>query len=530
LSLGEMLRSAVPDRMARVDKNWASTVHPSELPSHKHSELQSAKRLSISVTPEYVEQNGSLEARWLHEIESICHLSLESKQSVIVCLPDFKDIQRMKTLFENLGLGGFLNVYDVQATKSEQFARHLTALESKPQIVVGSRSALYAPLSNLGCIVLWDEGDEAHQDEGSPYLHNRDVALVRQSLEQCQLVFMQHAKSAAVKRLENIGYVEPFVAGARRPSLSFSSDGFRVDSLAHRTIKDALNSGPVLIQVAGKGASASISCADCGKRASCTFCNGPLWEIHQSQIVCRLCSGFNLEARCQGCGSKKIRRGRAGSTRTLQEFGKSFPGVRLIESTGADELAVIKSERAIVVCTAGAEPICETGYSAVVILDAELELSRDRLDAIEQAIRKWSNAFSLLNQNGKGAIIGITGDLGQKMSLWQIDELIGKLLNERMELGFPPAVRLLSVSGTRDDLVSVKSALEGVSGVRVLGISAVDGSPDSRLIATYQYSSGAEVARVLRTAALSPTLQKRFTKNGRLQRPLTVKMDDSRVL
>jgi primosomal protein N' (replication factor Y) len=286
----------------------------------------------------------------------------------------------------------------------------------------------------------------------------------------------------------------------------------------------------VLVQVAAKGSSTSISCSDCGKRSACGFCNGPLWENSKQQVVCRVCSGFNLNITCRDCNSQKVKRGRAGTSRTLQEFGKSFPGVRLIEATGESGVMFLKGEPAIVVSTAGAEPICETGYSAVVILDADLELSRDHLDATEQAIRKWANALSLLSGDGKGAIIGVSPEFGQALSLWQVDELAAKLLNERIELGFPPAVRLVSISGAREDLQPVKTVLEQVEGVRILGISSLETSGDSRLLATYPYSSGAQVAKLLRSAAVAPALSKRYTKSGRIQRPLTIKMDDAKVL
>ena len=531
LSFGELLKSACPDRMVRVDKSWMGTQTTAEgLPVHNHGAIPTEQLLSLSVIPGFVVHQGFAESRWLHEVERVCHQALEAKRSVIVCVPDFRDVSRAKNLLAKVGLGSFVNSYDTDATKSEQFARHLRALESLPQIVIGSRNALYAPLSNLASIVVWDEGDEGHQDEGSPYLHNRDVALVRQKIEDCTLIFMQHAKSAAVKRLETIGYLTPHVDNQARPQLSFSSDGFRVDSLAYRVIKDALRNGAVLIQVAAKGSSTSISCSDCGKRSACSFCSGPLWENSKQQVVCRVCSGFNLQIRCRDCSSQNIKRGRAGASRTLQEFGRSFPGVRLIESTAETELTYIKSEPAIVVATAGAEPVCEAGYSAVVILDAEVELSRDHLDASEQAIRKWSNALSLVSQGGRAAIIGVGPELGQSLSLWQVDQLAAKTLQERLELGFPPAVRLVSISGSREDLHAVKASLEAVDGVRILGISLLEGTSDSRLMATYPYSSGSEVAKLLRSSAIAPDLGKRFTKSGRVQRPLTIKMDDAKVL
>lgn len=531
LSLGELLKSACPDRMVRVDKSWAANESQAEVSeNHTHEAVTDVQLVSLTVMPGVVTHNGVTESRWLHEIERFCHQMLTSHKSVIICVPDFRDVDRLKLVFAQLGLSEFVNTYETGATKSEQYARHLRALDSKPQIVLGSRTSLYAPLTNLGAIVVWDEGDEGHQDESSPYLHSRDVALVRQTIEDCQLVFMHHSKSATIKRLENIGYLQPLSEIQARPHVSYSSDGFRVDSLAHRVIKDGLKVGAVLVQVAAKGSSTSISCSDCGTRSSCTFCNGPLWENSKQQVLCRLCSGFNLQVRCRNCSSSKTKRGRAGASRTLQEFGKSFPGVRLIESTGETELSFLNNESALVVSTSGAEPICDSGYAAVVILDADLELSRDQLDATEQAIRKWANSLSLLAQGGKAAVIGVSAELGQALSLWQVDELAAKLLQERIELGFPPAVRLVSISGSREDLLPVKTALEQINGARILGISTLEGTSDSRLLATYPYSAGVAVAKLLRSAALAPALTKRFTKSGRIQRPLTIKMDDAKVL
>jgi primosomal protein N' (replication factor Y) len=531
LSFGELLKVACPDRMVRVDKSWTADKNTVQIVGdHEHESTSSELLLSLSITPGFTAHDGVTESRWIHEVERFCHEALAQNRSVIVCVPDFRDVARLNKVFEQMGLGAFVNSYEPRATKSEQFARHLRALDSKPQLVIGSRNALYAPLRNLGAIVLWDEGDEGHQDESSPYLHSRDVALVRQSIEQCQLVFMQHSKSTSVKRLESVGYLKPLHEQQARPHISFSSDGFRVDSLAYRTIKEALQTGAVLVQVAAKGSSTSISCSDCGKRSACTFCSGPLWENAKGQVICRICSGFNLQPQCRDCGSLKIKRGRAGTSRTLQEFGKSFPGIRLIESTGEDALTYLAGEPALVVSTAGAEPICESGYAAVVVLDADLELSRDQLDATEQAVRKWANALSLLAPTGKAAVIGVSPELGQVLSLWQVDELAGRLLQERLEVGFPPTVRLVSITGARDDLQPVKVALEGVEGVRILGISAVDDLSDHRLLATYPYSTGPIVAKLLRSATIDAAISKRLTKSGRAQRPLTIKMDDAKVL
>jgi hypothetical protein len=178
LAFGELLKTACPDRMVRVDKSWTNDQPGSEFSgSHTHKSTSSENLVSLSVVPGFMSHNGVTESRWLHEVERLCHETLDQNRSTIVCVPDFRDIGRLKRVLEELGLGAFVNSYETGATKSELFARHLRALDSKPQIVIGSRNSLYAPLQNLGSIVLWDEGDEGHQDESSPYLHINNIEV-----------------------------------------------------------------------------------------------------------------------------------------------------------------------------------------------------------------------------------------------------------------------------------------------------------------------------------------------------------------
>lgn len=531
LTFGELLKTAAPDVMLRVDKNFDESLGAPTLEAFAQPpQTEQLALTSLTVMPGIVSNENLTETRWIIEVVSICQANLAKGLSTLLCVPDYRDINRLEKALTAVGIDESVVTLRSEDTKSEKYARHLECLSPRPRVVLGSRAALFAPLQNIGTILVWDEADPSHHDEGSPYLNSRDVALVRQSVEKCSLIFMQHFKSAAITRLEQIGFLKPELSAGARPEVSFSTDSFRVDSLAHKTIKSALARGSVLVQVAAKGSSSSLRCEGCSSRSTCSYCSGPLWENERNQIACRVCSGFNLQPKCRTCGSHEIRRGRAGTTRTLAEFGKSFPGVRLAESTASTRMESVSRGSQLVVASPGAEPFVEGGYAAVVFLDGETLLSRDSLNAAEQTIRTWANSLGLLAPGGKAVFVDVPKAIGQSLSLWQLDKLSSDILAERVELGFPPSARVLSVTGSKEDLKAVESDLRQIEGVRLLGISSLPGSTDERLVAAFSYSAGSTVAKAMRAAVAKTTLAKRFTKSGRPQRALTVKMDDPQVL
>src|SRR5699024_1584982 len=83
----------------------------------------------------------------------------------------------------------------------------LRALDHEPRIIIGNRSAVYAPAHELGAILMWDDGDPVLAEPLAPYVHARDAALVRAGQAGAGLFFAAHARSAEVQRLVDIGYV-----------------------------------------------------------------------------------------------------------------------------------------------------------------------------------------------------------------------------------------------------------------------------------------------------------------------------------
>ncbi len=523
----DVLRLAIPDRSVAVEKKWlaASTV----IPSLKRTE--SGKKQTALVAP----FTGTDGPAWAIQIRDICLKAVKSGSSVIVAVPDFRDQTALLDVLEASPVSDLVINFNTDTQKSKRYAAFLNCLSSEISIVVGRRSAIYAPVRNLGQIIIWDDGDESHQEPTSPYCHTRDVALIRQRLTDCNLLFLGHSRSTEVARLVTLKFLEDVSAPFQLPKIANSDTDLRVDSMAWQAVREGLNNGPVLIQVASKGTATSVFCSNCDKRAECRHCNGPLWIDDRNFVRCRWCNAVNMNFHCPDCGGAKLKQGRAGSTRTLAEFGRAFPGVQLIEATAEDNMQTMNSGKFLVVATPGAEPRVAGGYASVIILDANLGLNRDSLRATEAAVRTWSNALALGSKESRGVLVGVSGVLSKKFSLWAQAEISQHEYSTRAELRFPPFIRLASIGTSKELIQQVISELQGLPGIEVLGpmpIATNGVESEWRTLIKYEYSDGPKLAELLKALSLklSAGQQRVSAKTGRGIRPIRIKMDDVEVI
>lgn len=523
----DVLRLAVPDRSVAVEKKWLETnsVAPNTRAFNKGT-----KRTSL-VDP-HTTDKGPV---WTTQIRDKCMAAIQAGTSVIVVVPDFRDQAALLEVLSGAELGSSVINYTTDTQKSKRYAAFLSCLSLPCSIVVGSRSAIYAPVRNLGEIIIWDDGDPSHHEPTSPYSNTREVALLRQRLQECNLLFLGHSRSTEVARLVALNYLEDVSTPFKLPRIANTETDLRVDSMAWKAIRDGLETGPVLIQVAAKGTATSVFCAACDKRGECGTCNGPLWIDERNYVKCRWCNAVNMNFRCQACSGTKLKQGSAGTTRTIAEFGRAFAGVHLIEATGENRNQTLKNGKFLVVATPGAEPRVESGYSSVVILDANRALNRDSLRATEDAVRIWSNAISMGNANSRSVLVGVAGGLANMFSLWSQAEIAQREFANRAELRFPPAIRLASIGASKELIQEVQSELAKHPKLEVLGPMPVNErgvSSEWRILIKYEFSDGSKLAELLKALSLklSAGQQRVSAKSGRAMRPIRIKMDDVEVI
>jgi primosomal protein N' (replication factor Y) len=443
---------------------------------------------------------------------------LRGGKSSILVVPEQDQIDLLESLFSTLAVGPIATIGGKQK-KADRFKSFRAILDQSQSIVVGTRVAVFAPVSNLGMIALFDDLDDSLRDQGSPFTHAREIALMRAT--EARLLLAANYRSVEVQRLVEIGYLSDHTIVAPPPRISFSLQGQRVDQSAFAAIKERVEEGPVLVLMPRKGNSAAAYCGGCGERLTCNRCGGSIWEPDAGRFECRICKTGHT--RCSGCKSAVAKPGRTGSSRTVAELGRAFPQVTITEATADKTPSKILKNRQLISATPGAAPRAKDGYAAVLILDPEVWLYSQSLRAEQIAIRDWQEAFELMSPNGRGLIVGISNELGQAVSLQQHRELASNALADLNRLGLPPAVRIARLEGSSE---TIEVALDICKGLGAVEIATSLDEQASTLI-KFSYRDGPAIAQALRTLAIKTNARLVGTNK---RRGLRIVMDDPTAL
>ena len=426
---------------------------------------------------------------WPAEIAAGVAATARSGRGVLVVVPDARDLDRVDAALSGaLGAGRHL-VLSAQLGPAERYRRWLAVRRGQVRVVAGTRSAAFAPVADLGLVVIWDDGDDLHAEPRAPYPHAREVLLLRAHRTGAAALIGGFARTAEAEHLLATGWARPLTAARQvvrgyAPMVRTAGEdaelardeaarSARMPSLALRTTREALADGPVLFQVPRRGYLAAVACQQCGTRARCARCRGPVTLPGPGQQPqCGWC-GTPAGPRCGTCGGTVLRAVVTGERRTAEELARAFPGVAVRTSSGAGVLASVPATPALVIATPGAEPAAAGGYAAAVLLDAWALLGRPSLRAAEEALRRWLNAAALVRPGPAGGRVVLTAEPGlpavQALIRWDPATHAARELAEREELGFPPAVRMAAVTGPEAVTAELRSSVRLPPSAEILG-------------------------------------------------------------
>ncbi|CAA9327339.1 MAG: Helicase PriA essential for oriC/DnaA-independent DNA replication, partial [uncultured Frankineae bacterium] len=283
---------------------------------------------------------------------------------------------------------------------------------------------------------------------------------------------------------------DPQAQAARLPAAAFDA--------ARRALADG---APVLVQVPRRGYVPSLACVRDRTPARCAHCAGPLSSSSADAVLaCRWCGRPAVDWRCPTCDGSRLRSSVVGAGRTAEELGRAFPGTAVRTSGRDGVLAQVPDAPALVISTPGAEPVADGGYGAVLLLDGWAALGRADLRTGEEALRRWFAAAALAR---RGARVVCVADRAlppvQALVRWDPAGAAARELAERAELGFPPVVRMASVSGPPAAVAEFVTALPDHVRRDVLGpVPAADG--EERLLLRAPRASGGQLAAALKAA------------------------------
>ncbi|AGZ44374.1 primosomal protein N' [Actinoplanes friuliensis DSM 7358] len=466
---------------------------------------------------------------WPARIAEAAGATVRGGRGVVIVVADARDLERVdRALSKVLGDGRHVAL-NAAAGPAERYRRFLAASRHRVSVVAGTRAAMFAPVADLGLVVIWDDGDDLHAEPRAPYPHARDVLLTRAQLAGCAALVAGFARTGEAQLLLETGWAKEIVANrdtlrARSPLIAPTGDDpqlardpgavtARLPSLAWQAARGALQAGaPVLVQVPRRGYLPSTACAECRTPARCPHCSGPLGLAGSRDVpACHWCGRAAADYACPACGGRRLRASITGARRTAEELGRAFPGVP-VRTSGRDEiLDTVPGEASLIVATPGAEPVAEGGYGAVLLLDTWALLSRANLRAAEETMRRWLSAAALAKPGPAGGRVVVVADGSlapvQALLRWDPGWFAARELAERRELGFPPAARMASLTGTAEAVAEFLDAARLPEEVEVLGPVPAQ-EEQERMLLRVSRGRAAELARLLHEAAAVRSVKK----------------------
>jgi primosomal protein N' (replication factor Y) len=484
--------------------------------------------------------------QWPAEIAIAAVTTAAVGRGVVIVVPDARDLARVDEALACVGPSAGHVCLTADLGPAERYRRWLAALRGAVKIVAGTRAAMFAPVADLGLVVLWDDGDDLHAEPRAPYPNAREVLALRAHRSGAAALIGGFARTAELTQLVAAGWAKPLAGspeGLRQaaPRVRAAPDEAelardaaamtaRLPSLALRSARSALSgdargggaraalaAGPVLVQVPRRGYLAALACGRCHAQARCATCGGPLQVAGSGQVPgCRWCGSLAADWTCPRCGSGRLRAVVIGAARTAEELGRAFPGVPVRTSGGQQVLAAVPAEPALIIATPGAEPVAADGYAAALLLDGWALLGRPSLRAAEEALRRWLNAAALVRPAGSVVVLAeATLPAVQALIRWDPVSFSERELAERAELGFPPAVRMAAITGSPAALAEFIGSADLPARAEVIGPVPVepngaehDREPAQRTLIRIPRTDGLALARALHAAQASRSARK----------------------
>ena len=409
--------------------------------------------------------------RWCDRLAEAAAAAVSGGHGVLIIVADQRDIDALLPAATALIDESVVVALAAGLGPSARYRRWLSVLRGQARLVIGTRSAVFAPVDKLGLVMVWDDGDDSLAEPRAPYPHAREVAMLRAHQLRCAAMIGGYSRTAEAQALVGSGWAHDLVAPrpvvrAEAPRVVALDDtGYaeerdpaartaRVPSVALRTARAALERGaPVLIQVPRRGYVPSVACAKCRTVARCRHCMGPLSlsDRDADGAVCRWCGRIDIGLKCRRCGADAVRAVVVGARRTAEELGRAFPGVAVITSAGDSIHTEIGAGPALVVATPGAEPHAPDGYGAALLLDSWSLLGRQDLRAAEDTLRRWMAAAAQVHSRTAGGVVVVVAESAiptvQALIKWDPVGHAEAELAARVAVGFPPAVHIAVVDG-----------------------------------------------------------------------------------
>ncbi len=424
-----------------------------------------------------------------------CAVALARGRGAIVLVPEIaltpQAVGRFRARF-----GDRVAVLHSALTDAERRDERERIAAGEAPVVVGARSAVFAPVPALGLLVVDEEHDSSFKQESDPRYDARTVAAKRAALEGAVSVY-----GSATPRPESWARLDrlelPSRIGAPLPTVRLvdlrREAGYPLSApLLAELASVAERGGRAVLLLNRRGVSGAIHCRSCGVSRRCGSCDVTLSLHADGRLHCHHC-GYSelLPEVCPECGSVELARIGAGTQRLEAELAKRVPGLERIRldadiaaKPGAMRGALERFATSPAAVLLGTQMVAKghhfPGVAVAAVVDADTGLAFPDFRAEERTFQLVTQLAGRSGRDAPGKVLVQTFQPdATPLSYAARHDVAGFLARElarREELGYPPFGHLVSivVSGPEPDaprraLAELRDALAVLPGVGLLG-------------------------------------------------------------
>jgi primosomal protein N' (replication factor Y) (superfamily II helicase) len=376
-------------------------------------------------------------------------------------------------------------------TEAERRDERERIASGEARVVVGARSAVFAPVERLGLICVDEEHDASYKQESDPRYDARTVAAKRAALESAVAVF-----GSATPRPESWERLERLELGGRlgrrlphvrvvdlRREAGYPLSAPLLEELG--AISD--KGGKAILLLNRRGIAPALHCLACGTTLRCPACDVGMTLHGDGALHCHHCGRRDPSPTlCPACGAAELARLGAGTERLEQELAERLPGLTLIRldadvASNPAELAerlsaFAEADRAVLL---GTQMVAKghhfEGVALAAVVDADTGMALPDFRAEERTFQLVTQLAGRSGRDAPGRVLVQTYQPDSRpialAARHDVEEFLAGELERRRELGYPPfrhVVRIVvsgpGVEGPTAVLKELRAGLEGVEG------------------------------------------------------------------
>ena len=270
---------------------------------------------------------------------------LSAGKNAIMLVPEISLTPQIMSNFK-ARFGDFVAVLHSGLSAGEKFDEWKRIFLGKAKIIIGARSAIFAPVENLGIIIIDEEHEQSYVSESNPRYFTHDIAKFRAKHNGCPLVLGSATPSVESYQNAMDGNYElvelPIRAnGKELPTIQIvdmlgeirqGNNSIFSNQLIADLVEVINNKKQAMIFINRRGYSSFMRCRDCGYVAQCSDCDVSLvYHKEDDRLKCHYCGKqYKVLTRCPKCKSENIKYGAVGTEQVVSKLKELFPDVKVL--------------------------------------------------------------------------------------------------------------------------------------------------------------------------------------------------------